>query len=58
MLGFLGAFSVNYEIPGYWGIGKSVSRGLGTGIKTEYRIQTVRNQTKNNNREQLKELES
>ncbi len=30
MLGFLGQFSVNFEIPDYWGIGKSVSRGFGT----------------------------
>lgn len=30
MLGFLGMFSVNFEIPDYWGIGKSVSRGFGT----------------------------
>lgn len=30
MLGFLGIFSVNFEIPDYWGIGKSVSRGFGT----------------------------
>ena len=30
MLGFLGAFSVNFNIPDYWGIGKSVSRGFGT----------------------------
>ncbi|MBW1911526.1 MAG: hypothetical protein JRJ11_18640 [Deltaproteobacteria bacterium] len=30
MLGFLGAFPVNFEIPDYWGIGKSVSRGFGT----------------------------
>jgi len=30
MLGFLGRFSVNFEIPDYWGIGKSVSRGFGT----------------------------
>ncbi|MDA8215778.1 MAG: CRISPR-associated endonuclease Cas6 [Nitrospiraceae bacterium] len=30
MLGFLGTFSVNFEIPDYWGIGKSVSRGVGT----------------------------
>jgi hypothetical protein len=30
MLGFLGTFSVNFEIPNYWGIGKSVSRGFGT----------------------------
>lgn len=29
MLGFLGTFSVNFEIPDYWGIGKSVSRGFG-----------------------------
>jgi Cas6b C-terminal domain len=33
MLGFLGNFSVNFEIPDYWGIGKSVSRGFGTVIK-------------------------
>ena len=30
MIGFLGDFSVNFEIPDYWGIGKSVSRGFGT----------------------------
>jgi hypothetical protein len=30
MLGFLGSFSVNFVIPDYWGIGKSVSRGFGT----------------------------
>jgi hypothetical protein len=30
MLGFLGNFSVNFEIPDYWGIGKSVSSGFGT----------------------------
>lgn len=33
MLGFLGAFSVNFEIPDYWGIGKSVSRGFGTMVR-------------------------
>lgn len=38
MLGFLGDFSVNFEIPDLWGIGKSVSRGFGT----------VRRQTKEN----------
>jgi len=30
MLGFLGTFSVNFEIPDYWGIVKSVLRGFGT----------------------------
>ena len=35
MLGFLGTFSVNFEIPDYWGIGKSVSRGFGTVKKVE-----------------------
>jgi hypothetical protein len=30
MLGFLGSFSVNFDIPDYWGIGKLVSRGFGT----------------------------
>jgi len=41
MLGFLGTFSVNFAIPDYWGIGKSVSRGFGTVIKqkTEHREQ-------------------
>jgi hypothetical protein len=34
MLGFVGSFSVNFEIPDYWGIGKSVSRGFGTVKKT------------------------
>ncbi len=29
MLGFVGTFSVNFAIPDYWGIGKSVSRGFG-----------------------------
>jgi hypothetical protein len=33
MLGFLGTFSVNFEIPDYWGIGKSVSRGFGTVVR-------------------------
>ncbi len=33
MLGFLGTFSINFEIPDYWGIGKSVSRGFGTVIR-------------------------
>ena len=30
MLGFLDTFSVDFEIPYLWGIGKSVSRGFGT----------------------------
>lgn len=30
MASFLGTFSVNFEIPDLWGIGKSVSRGFGT----------------------------
>lgn len=38
MLGFLGTFSVNFEIPDYWGIGKSVSRGFGTVIKADNKI--------------------
>ena len=33
MLGFLRTFSVNFEIPDYWGIGKSVSVGFGTVVK-------------------------
>lgn len=39
MLGFLGSFSVNFEIPDYWGIGKSVSRGFGTIVKKENLVQ-------------------
>ncbi|MEO0053717.1 MAG: CRISPR-associated endonuclease Cas6, partial [candidate division WOR-3 bacterium] len=30
MLGFLGNFRVNFEIPEFLGLGKSVSRGFGT----------------------------
>lgn len=30
MLGFTGVFTVNFELPDYWGIGKSVARGFGT----------------------------
>lgn len=30
MTAFYGSFSVNFHIPDYWGIGKSVSRGFGT----------------------------
>ncbi|NPV14972.1 hypothetical protein HPY86_08610 [candidate division WOR-3 bacterium] len=37
MLGFLGEFVVNFEIPDYWGLGKSVSRGFGT-IKKSLRV--------------------
>ena len=33
MLGFLGTFFVNFSIPDYWGLGKSVSRGFGTIVK-------------------------
>ena len=42
MLGFRGTFSVNFEIPYYWGIGKSVSRGFGTvkRIKEKHKIAT------------------
>jgi hypothetical protein len=32
---FFGSFSVNFDIPSFWGIGKSVSRGFGTIIKKE-----------------------
>ncbi len=35
MLGFLGSFSVNFEIPDYFGLGKSVSRGFGTVVKVK-----------------------
>jgi hypothetical protein len=30
MLGFSAKFSINFQIPEYWGLGKSVSRGFGT----------------------------
>ena len=33
MTSFYGNFAVNFNIPDYWGIGKSVSRGFGTIIK-------------------------
>lgn len=35
MIGFLGDFSVNFAIPDYLGIGKSVSRGFGTIIRVQ-----------------------
>ena len=34
MLGFLGTFSVNFDIPNLWGLGKSVSRGFGTVVRS------------------------
>ena len=30
MVGFKGTFAVNFELPDYIGLGKSVSRGFGT----------------------------
>jgi len=33
MIGFMGMFDVNFLIPDYMGIGKSVSRGFGTTLK-------------------------
>ncbi len=35
MLGFLGEFTVNFAIPDYWGLGKSVARGFGTIARLE-----------------------
>jgi hypothetical protein len=35
MVGFLGEFCVNFAIPDYLGLGKSVSRGFGTAKKLE-----------------------
>lgn len=29
-IGFMGEFKVNFNIPDYFGIGKNVSKGLGT----------------------------
>lgn len=37
MIGFLGGFRVNFEIPDLLGLGKSVSRGFGTVIKVRNR---------------------
>jgi hypothetical protein len=40
MVGFLGKFSVNFHIPDYLGIGKSVSRGFGTVVQeTKHKTQ-------------------
>ncbi len=33
--GFYGSFSVNFDLPSLWGIGKSVARGFGTVIKKD-----------------------
>lgn len=33
--GFFGSFSVNFNIPSFWGVGKSVAKGFGTIIKKE-----------------------
>ncbi len=35
MLAFMGTFCINFNIPDYWGIGKSVSRGFGTVVRNE-----------------------
>ena len=37
-IGFLGEFLVNFEIPEYMGLGKSVSRGFGAVGKVSYRV--------------------
>jgi len=34
MLGFRGEFAVNFEIPDYFGLGKSVARGFGTIVRS------------------------
>jgi hypothetical protein len=33
MASFSGMFAVNFDLPNYWGLGKSVSRGFGTVIR-------------------------
>jgi hypothetical protein len=33
MIAFTGTFKINFNIPDYWGIGKSVSRGFGTVVR-------------------------
>ncbi len=40
MLGFRGIFSVNFKIPNYLGLGKSVSRGFGTVVRIESQKQS------------------
>jgi len=40
MIGFVGTFSVNFEIPNLWGVGKSVSRGFGTVVRIESQKQS------------------
>lgn len=35
MFVFMGTLTISFEISDYWGIGKSVSRGFGTVVKTE-----------------------
>ena len=41
MLGFLGTYSVNFEIPDYFGLGKSVSRGFGTVVRQRTEIKKM-----------------
>jgi hypothetical protein len=33
MIAFLGMFTINFQMPDFWGIGKSVSKGFGTIIR-------------------------
>lgn len=46
MIGFLGSFRVNFEIPDYFGLGKSVSRGFGTIKKINSNISSTPNGSK------------
>jgi hypothetical protein len=41
MLGFTGMFDVNFELPEYWGIGKSVARGFGIIKKLQEKSQEL-----------------
>jgi hypothetical protein len=49
MLGFLGSFSVNFEIPDYFGLGKSVSRGFGTIKRIDSKLNPCQNSRRLNN---------
>jgi hypothetical protein len=42
MIGFKGTFAVNFELPDYIGLGKSVSRGFGTIKRINQKVQGVK----------------
>jgi len=52
-MGFKGTFSVNFELPDYIGLGKSVSRGFGTVKQASYKGFPMRRQAKKGFRRRL-----